>query len=366
MRLQSLFFAVFLSFFALLHAADQPSMATVLKTNTAVEAELHAADHLAMATVFQKCVAAEADVAARPLAEQALKDFNDLWHWNLDVGKAGNLYRRMQFCAKELQLNFPRPELEEEVHRALHICNVTDTVTVLEGVVAPYYDGFSGFLPPNDSHLSRRWQCLDRLNLKRWQYGDAEKVIIMPSVINESLQSLFRRFCIFHECGHISAKDHKKIIWGTAVSTVASIGLGLYAGVRMSRLLSNFSLPLRICGGAMAYSATINVWKILYDKLMFPYFSRKTERNADIFACRKLISRHDYAPLLCSFVGMMESKDTNYWLFNLYPNCRERARIILDELKKANIDIRNFAQEVLVEKFQQNFIQQVKKDFPEY
>ena len=107
------------------------------------------------------------------------------------------------------------------------------------------------------------------------------------------------------------------------------------------------------------------------------YVLRKLECNADIFAIKKLMALNDYYTIAYAFLDFTYHCDAGksncadeYWLIHDHPGYRERAQIILDQLRAAKVDLKNLpidaSKHADKDAMQQKFIQQITKYFPEY
>lgn len=135
------------------------------------------------------------------------------------------------------------------------------------------------------------------------------------------------RHSIYHECGHLVAKDLENI---------------------------PSAIPL--------YGA---------------YKLRKMEHTADIFAIKKLMEINDYYTIAHTFLdftyhcnmGKSNYRD-EHWLIHDHPEYRDRAQIILDQLRTAQVDLKNLPIDARThadkDALQQKFTEQATKHFPEY
>ncbi|MFI5333452.1 MAG: hypothetical protein ACHQVS_05125 [Candidatus Babeliales bacterium] len=292
--------------------------------------------------------------------EQALKQLADRWGWKVSIEEAGRLDRLMGKFSKKYDLSELHPTIEAEVHKAFRVCNITEPVLVLQ------------------NHNSTNSACYPLVD-EEWYPVKAMAVGVGDKRGSAPLSLI--RFAIFHECGHMVAGDvehHSKNNLLKNLSFVTTlVGAGTYTGIRAAKALHAYPKSVRVLGGIGAGFAGLFALGRLYHKTIDAYQTRKIERNADLFAVKKLISLNDYHAIVYEFLDFTincdEGKfnmDNEYWLFHDHPGYLDRARIILDGFRKANVDLNNLPiderEHSDKQEIQQKFTQQVKKHFPEY
>lgn len=151
---------------------------------------------------------------------------------------------------------------------------------------------------------------------------------------------------LYHECGHIVHGDLKPSFYELIHSLVAISPqiIGLCIGNKVFNSTSCTRLSYVKAAAAAILTAVI-LEKIRF-KIILPCLDRKIEKDADLFAIRKLIELKDFESLACNFLDFTyHLEDGNFNdinerpLFHDHPGFFERAFFIVDELKKANLDI---------------------------
>lgn len=272
-------------------------------------------------------------------------------------------HRLAEKFSREHNFTMLHPIIEQEVAQAFEACNITEPIIVLQ-------DEHSG--------ESACYPLVDEL------YYPVKALVVGVEGPRASVPLPAIRASIYHECGHILAGDvEQPPLKKTLPFMFASLGAALYAGIKCAHALNHHNKAIKATAGIIGGIATTFTLGRLYHKTVGAYKTRIIERNADIFAIQKLLAQDDCYAVMFDFLEytyLMDAGKRNFhgefWLFHDHPEYRERAGIILDELKKANIDFKNLPTEGAVyadthprmEKcdMQERFNKQVKKYFPEY
>jgi hypothetical protein len=292
-------------------------------------------------------------VVAASQRDQSLKQLADRWGWNVTIEEAGRLDQLMGKFSKQYKLKGLHPVIEEEVHKAFKACNITEPVLVLQD---------------DNSSDSACYGLLDE------QWYPVKAMVI--GVGGAPLPLI--RYAIFHECGHIVAGDvNRNLTKKDLAFTLALLSASTYSGIRVAKALKNFPrfvLPIGVIGAAITSAFAFGR---IYNKTIEAYQTRKIERNADTFAAQQLIKAGDYNSLAYQVLDFTYNCDegkfnwkNEYWFFHDHPGYLERARSILDELKKVPVDLKNLPIDESEHpdkcSTQQKFTAQVEKYFPEY
>lgn len=248
------------------------------------------------------------------------------------------------------------PVIENEVKRAFETCGITEPIIVLQN---------------GNSTNSACYPLVDEL------YYPVKALVVGVEDHRGPAPLALIRHGIFHECGHIVVGDVDQNTKKNIPFILTNLGLNTYATAQVVKSLKGFPQIVRAVVGVGVGIIGVLVLGRLYNKTIGAYQTRQIERNADIFAAQKLISLQDYYTLAYEFLDLTYNCDegkknwrNEYWIFHDHPEYKERARIILDELKKANIDLNNIPIDPEVHsdklKVQQEFSAQIKKYFPEF
>ena len=301
-----------------------------------------------------------------PDLSKEYKDLAERWEWQVGSEQLGRLGRLREKFKKEKNLSELHPVIESAAKKAFKVCNITEPILTLQD---------------NHSTSSACYRLTDE------DYYPVKGMAIGAEDNRGSNPLPYIRATIFHECGHIKAGDVEASAFTKDLPFVLGvITASTYAGKHASKLLQRLPKPARIFGGVTTGIATWFGLSKSYQRTIYAYQTRKIERNADIFAIRKLIDLHDHYAIAYRFLDNTYNVDegnTNwkneYWLFHDHPGYLERAKIILDELKHANVDLNNLPLNSKLyddvegepavwesNEVQKRFTAQIKKHFPEY
>jgi hypothetical protein len=259
--------------------------------------------------------------------------------------------------AQSLNLAEPHPIIKTVTNDALKTCGITEPVIVLQ----------------DEQSTNSKVSLNSGYTSLIVGVGDTRGAQPLPLI----------KHGVYHECGHIVNGDLSL----QKIKILGEFGLmytpGIYAAIKFNQATAHF-LPIvpRWLGALTIAAISPFIIGATYKKTLWPYFERKKERRADIFAAQTLIhKRKEVAPCVCEFVDLMASVDkgTNNWknefrLFHDHPSYKERAELILTELKKAKIDFNALPikqaelehTQLTPEFLQKQFNAQVTKHFPKY
>lgn len=163
-------------------------------------------------------------------------------------------------------LSDPHPLIKQEAEKALRICKISDPVVILQ----------------NDHSIDKGSAAV--------RFGDQKVILLFVSLFGgwENFPMPLIKFCIYHECGHISAGD-----------------------------LDNTEV---------ADEVALN-----------------RERRANQFAIDQLIRQHDVLPLIMRFLEVANyffCGNTTYKSSN-HPSWQEEGFSILQNLKKAGVNLKD-------------------------
>ena len=298
-------------------------------------------------------------------SSQHYQALSQRWGWIVGPDQLGRLGRLYDKFRVQRNLSEPHPVIEQTIKRAYDECGIKEPILTFQ-----------------DDNSSDSAACHSLFDEK---YYPVKALVIGVSDKCGGRQLPNIRKTIFHECGHLVADDQKKLDSKDFQFMMGSMGLSVFSGVYMAKLLTSLPRSGRTLVGITAASATFMALARLYGKVVNPYQIRQTERNADIFAVRKLIKLNDYYAIAYSFLNFTYNLDkgksnsrNEHWFLHDHPSYLERAKFILDELKKNKVDLTDLPlnkdlydsnkELTFLEKdeVQASFIHQVNKYFPNY
>jgi hypothetical protein len=264
------------------------------------------------------------------------------------------LNRLREKFARQKNLSPLHSIIEDEVKRAFEVCGITEPMIVLQNL---------------NSTNSACYPLVDEL------YYPVKALVVGVEDHRGACPLPLIRHSIFHECGHLVAGDVDQNIKKHIPSLLINGSLSICAAILAAKVLKDSPKIVRILGGmGIGFMSLFGLGR-LYHKTIGAYQTRKIEYEADVFAAQKLISLHDYHTIAYGFLDLTYNCDegkrnwkNEHWFFHDHPEYIERARIILDELKKANIDLNNLPLDSHLDKqeVQERFSNQIKKYFPEF
>jgi len=221
-------------------------------------------------------------------------------------------------------------------------------------------------------------------------YDLFSSVGILVIGVQGNIGSALTRYAIYHECGHhmngdlsfYLNRDLKLFkITNLAVKVGLDKGLDLLMGILSCGLSYNLiskkvpSIGRMGLAGIIGFATPFIMSKI-YNKTIGMLYSRQRENEADIFAVRVLLAQNDLEPIFKEFLYFAYSLDfdkTNgsneIWFLQDHPGDYQRAELILKELKKANINLKNIPfnlKEADKIAFQKKVTEQIAKHFPQF
>lgn len=257
----------------------------------------------------------------------------------------------------------PSSALSQEVENAFKVCNVSEPIVVLE---------------------AKHWFTSLMSNVLLIGCDEPMKILIIGTKAPTPIMAL--RFNMYHEIGHlingdlpvpdINNLDPDKLsnMWSSALSGCAA--LSLFKMTQNLGVAARMSISL---GGALA---TLYAAPKFYRTIIRAAQIRNQERKADLFAFQKLKQQNDIEGIIASVMAWIlyaqannRLVETPLWLLCDHPSDAERIRTILDQLRKAGINLADLPLDdascrlhanISKQQVQATFNQMLEQHFPEF